>query len=270
MRLTAPSSPGRVTVAGLEVDGLTEQQVVARVIDSLDRGQGGWIFTLNVDICRAVKRDPALAALTSGASISVPDGMPLVWAARLCGEPLAERVTGSSLIFSLSEAASLRSKSVYMLGGASGVPEKAGDAMATRYPGLAVAGCDSPPVGFDTTAEGIDAVRRKVTAAEPDIVFVGMGFPKQEKLIRALLPSLPKTWFVACGAAIPMAAGTLRRAPQWVQRAGLEWLFRLLSEPQRLFTRYVVHDLPFATSLLVGALGRRAKMRRRAPLRPGD
>ena len=94
-------------------------------MDSLERGVGGWIVTLNVDICRAIQRDASLADLASDATISVPDGMPLVWAARLGGEPLAERVTGSSLIFSLSDAASRESRSVYLLGGALGVPDAA-------------------------------------------------------------------------------------------------------------------------------------------------
>jgi N-acetylglucosaminyldiphosphoundecaprenol N-acetyl-beta-D-mannosaminyltransferase len=266
MSITAPPDGARVKVGGFEVDGLTEQQVVGRVMESLDRGDGGWIVTLNVDICQAIQHDPALADLASDASISVPDGMPLVWAARLCGEPLAERVTGSSLIFSLSDAASRVSRSVYLLGGALGVPDAAGAALAHRYPGLVVAGSDSPPLGFDMTAEGLEPVREKLVAAAPDIVFVGMGFPKQEKLIQSLVPHLPGTWFVACGAAIPMAAGTVRRAPKWVQKAGLEWMFRLLSEPRRLFTRYVVRDLPFATVLLVSALRRRSQVRRRASL----
>jgi N-acetylglucosaminyldiphosphoundecaprenol N-acetyl-beta-D-mannosaminyltransferase len=247
----------RIRLAGFDLDRLTEQQVVERIADALDAGQGGWVATPNVDICRAARRDPALASLMAGASLAVPDGMPLVWAARMRGEPLAGRVTGASLIFSLTEAAARRSRSIYLLGGAPGVPQAAGRALALRYPGLAVAGADAPPVGFDATDAGIAAVRDKIVAAAPDIVYVGLGFPKQERLITALAPALPGTWFVACGAAIPFAAGVLPRAPLWMQRAGLEWCFRLATEPRRLFRRYVLNDLPFAVVLLAAALWER-------------
>jgi N-acetylglucosaminyldiphosphoundecaprenol N-acetyl-beta-D-mannosaminyltransferase len=263
MNMTTPRTDARVRVAGFELDGLTEQQVVEHVMDALDRGDGGWIVTLNVDICQAIRRDPSLASLASDATLSVPDGMPLVWAARLSGKPLAERVTGASLILSLSEGAARSSRSVYLLGGAAGVPELAGEALAHRYPGLVVAGIDSPPFGFDTTPDGIDDIRDKLVEAAPDIVYVGMGFPKQELLITALAPSMPHTWFVACGAAIPMAAGALPRAPEWMQKLGAEWLFRLISEPRRLFGRYMKRDLPFASMLLVTALFSRKRPHRR-------
>jgi len=248
------ASVTRVRLAGLELDRLSEQQVIDCIIETLDSGQGGWVSTPNIDICRATQRDPALARLVSESSLAVPDGMPLVWASRLRGAPVAERVTGSSLIFSLSEAAARHSKSIYLLGGAPGVPEQAGRSLAGRYAGLVVAGADAPPVGFDATPEGIDAVRDKLVAAAPDIVYVGLGFPKQERLITRLAPALPSTWFVACGAAIPFAAGTMPRAPKWMQKAGLEWLFRLLREPRRLFGRYLLRDLPFAALLLGTAL----------------
>jgi N-acetylglucosaminyldiphosphoundecaprenol N-acetyl-beta-D-mannosaminyltransferase len=250
-------------LAGLDIDRVTEAQVVGRVLDELASGRGGWIGTPNVAICRAARREPTLHHLISGATLAVPDGMPLLWAARLRGTPLAERVTGAALIFSLSEAAALAGRSVYFLGGQPGVPEQAGRALCARYPGLKVAGADAPPVGFDATPEGIDAVRAKVTAAGPDIVFVGLGFPKQERLIGRLAPALPGAWFVACGAAIPFAAGVMPRAPRWMQGAGLEWVFRLAREPQRLWKRYLV-ALPFAARLLARCVAERLGLLRSA------
>jgi N-acetylglucosaminyldiphosphoundecaprenol N-acetyl-beta-D-mannosaminyltransferase len=115
-------SHGLAALAGLELDPLTEQQVVERVLEALSAGRGGWVATLNIDICRAVRRDADLAALLGQASLIVPDGMPLIWAARMRGDPLPERVTGASLIFSLSEAAAASGRSVYLLGGEVGVP----------------------------------------------------------------------------------------------------------------------------------------------------
>jgi len=249
----------RVRVAGLGFDRLTERQVINHVLGALSRGHGGWIATPNIDICQAAQRDLGLARLLRTASLVVPDGMPLLWAARLRGDELPERVTGSSLIFTLSAAAARAGRSVYLLGGPPGVPELAAGRLRQRYPDLIVAGCYAPPWGFERSREGVLAVRRRLAAARPDIVFVGLGCPKQERLIAAVGPHLPTAWYLGCGAAIPLAAGTVRRAPRWMQQAGLEWLFRLLSEPRRLFHRYVVADLPFAARLLAASAAERLR-----------
>ena len=247
-----PGAPGRsARVAGLDFDALSEQQVVARILGDLEDGRGGWVVTPNIDICRQLSHDPAARALVSGASLVVADGMPLVWASRLRGDPLPERVAGASLIFALSAAASGHGRAIYLLGWEPGVPERAAVELERRFPGLLVAGTDAPPVGFDRQPDELAAVRRRLEQARPDIVYVGLGFPKQERVIAALAPGLPAAWFIGCGAAIPFAAGVLTRAPHWIQRLGLEWTHRLISEPRRLFRRYLVDDLPFAVRLII-------------------
>ena len=243
---------GTARLAGLDFDSLSEEQVVAHVVESLDQRRGGLIVTVNIDICRRISRDRAAHDLVRKASLVVADGMPLVWAARLSGRPLPERVTGSSLIFSLSEAAARHGRSVYLLGGEPNVPERAAAELSRRFPGLKVAGTDSPPVGFDTRPNELAEVRSRVVAARPDIVFAGLGFPKQERVISEIAPQLPGTWFIGCGAAIAFAAGAQSRAPRWMQRSGLEWVHRLVSEPRRLFRRYL-NDIPFAVRLLITA-----------------
>jgi N-acetylglucosaminyldiphosphoundecaprenol N-acetyl-beta-D-mannosaminyltransferase len=250
----APGPAGRsVRVAGVDFDALSERQVVARIIGDSGDGRGGWVVTPNIDICRQLRHDPAARALVSGASLVVADGMPLVWASRLRGDPLPERVAGASLIFTLSSAAAVGGRSVYLLGGAPGVPVRAAANLARRYPGLLVAGAHAPPFGFDRQPGGIEAVAARLARAKPDIVFVGLGFPKQERVIAALAPDLPAAWFIGCGAAIPFAAGTLPRAPHWMQPLGLEWTHRLITEPGRLFRRYLVDDVPFALRLLAAS-----------------
>jgi N-acetylglucosaminyldiphosphoundecaprenol N-acetyl-beta-D-mannosaminyltransferase len=255
-----PRTPGRsARVAGLDFDALPEQQVVARIVGDLAEGRGGWVVTPNIDICRQLRRDPAARDLVSGASLVVADGMPLVWASRLGGSPLPERVAGASLIFTLSAAAAAAGKSVYLLGGEPGVPARAAAALARRYPSLLVAGTCAPPFGFDRQPGQIQAIAAELAHARPDIVFVGLGFPKQEHLIAALVADLPAAWFIGCGAAIPFAAGALPRAPHWMQRLGLEWAHRLASEPRRLFRRYLVDDLPFALRLIITSAAARRK-----------
>ncbi|MEW9529024.1 WecB/TagA/CpsF family glycosyltransferase [Microbispora sp. NPDC049125] len=244
----------RVKVAGIRLDALTEAQVVDEVMTAIERGRGGHVVTPNVDICRAVSRNPSLRALVDGADLAVADGMPLVWTARLLGSPLPARVTGADLIWSLSGAAAARGLPIYLVGGRPGVADAARDALVARHPALVVAGVDAPPYGFDTCPEAVARVRARLVAARPSLVFVGLGFPRQDRLITTLRDDLPGAWFVGCGSAIAFAAGSVRRAPAWMGDHGLEWLFRLVSEPKRLARRYLVDDLPFALRLLATSL----------------
>jgi N-acetylglucosaminyldiphosphoundecaprenol N-acetyl-beta-D-mannosaminyltransferase len=247
----------RVRIGAVGVDPLTEGEVVDHVIEALKRDEGGHIVTPNVDICRGAARDPEIRALIEEADISVPDGMPLRWASWLLGTPLPARVTGADLIWSLSEAAAFYRMPVYLLGGPGEAAERAAFVLTARYPGLVVAGFRTPPYGFETSAAEMAAIREALVAAGPRLVFVGLGFPKQDRLIASLRAHLPGAWFVGCGQAIAFTAGLVRRAPPWMQRAGLEWLFRLLNEPGRLARRYLVDDLPFALRLLTVCLLKR-------------
>lgn len=137
--------------------------------------------------------------------------------------------------------------------------------MRSRIPRLRIAGHLSPPFGFDAHPDQLDAACATVAAAQPDLVFVGLGFPKQERVIARLRPLLPRAWFLGCGAAIGFVAGAQRRAPQWMQLSGLEWAHRLASEPARLMRRYLVHDLPFALELMAVSARQRLRLRPEAP-----
>ncbi len=256
---------GRVAVAGARFDPVTHAELIDRVAVAIGDGSGGTIVTPNIDICHQIGRDPASRALVEAATLVVPDGMPLLWASRLAGQPLPERITGADLIYSLSAAAADGGWPVYVVGGLPGEDSRssaaqlAADGLAARYAGLIVAGAYSPPAAFDAVTGDISSLLDDLVSASPKVVFVGLGFPKQEQLIARLTEKLPQAWFIGCGAAIPYAAGRLRRAPRWMRRTGLEWLFRLLSEPRRLARRYLGRDLPFAVRLLAGAGWQRAR-----------
>lgn len=253
----------RVLLVGLEIDPVTEADVVAHVRRALDRGAGGRIVTPNVDILRQAAGDAAIRADLAGADLVVADGAPLVWAARLAGTPLPERVAGADLIWSLSGGLAEDGRSVYLLGGE---PEteteregahRAATELTGRYPELRIAGHASPRYGFDAAPAELDAVCAELVEAKPDLVFVGLGFPRQERVIARLRPELPGAWFLGCGAAINFVAGDVRRAPEAFQKSGLEWLHRLATEPRRLAKRYLRHDAPFAGRLLTTCAMRR-------------
>lgn len=260
-RRRSPEPPGlgprKIQVGGLWFDAITEERVVDVVRSAWAAGQGGSIVPVNIDVALAAARDPDLADLIGRASLVVADGMPLVWAARAKGDRLPERVAGSSLIFPLSAAAAANDKAVYLFGGAEGVPQKAAAALTARSARLRVAGTCSPRFGFDNSEEGLRRAVAAVVAAAPDLVFVGLGFPRQERFIELLRRELPSAWCLACGGGIAMTAGVVRRAPPVLQRLGFEWMHRLALEPRRLARRYLRDDLPFALALVIRSAAQR-------------
>ncbi len=255
--MSSSTAEGRVFLGGMRFDPLNERDVLCAVRSALTQGRGGWVATPNTDILRIVAADTEIHDLVSSATLVVPDGMPVIWAARLAKVPLHERVTGSSLIFTLTEELAPDHRSIYLLGGEPGVPEQAASALKKSYPGIQIAGCYSPPYGFERQVATLQDTIDRVTTARPDVVYVGLGCPKQERLIVQLTELLPQTWFVGCGAAIAMAAGVTPRAPLIFQKLGLEWVYRLAQEPGRLAERYLRHDLPFALRLLATSAIRR-------------
>lgn len=220
------------------------------VFDRLAAGEGGWVVTPNLDHLRRLVRIREFQRLCSGADLRVADGMPLVWASWLKGTPLPGRVAGSSLISTLAAAAATHRRSIYLLGGSPGTAAAAAAVLKRRHPELAIAGVSCPPPGFEDDPARVDALRGSLVAAAPDLVFVGLGSPKQEWLIHELRRELPRTWWLGLGISFSFLSGAVRRAPGWMQRSGLEWLHRLAQEPRRLARRYLVHGVPFAMYLL--------------------
>ena len=166
------------------------------------------------------------------------DGAPLVWASRWKRLPLPERVAGSDLIFAVSAQAAKKGHRLYFLGGAEGVAAQAVAWLCEQFPGLQVVGCESPPFR-ELTVDEQDALAARIRAARPDILFASFTQPNGERWLAANCDSLGVPVSANIGAAIDFAAGRIRRAPRWMQNSGLEWAFRLGTEPRRLFGRYV-------------------------------
>jgi N-acetylglucosaminyldiphosphoundecaprenol N-acetyl-beta-D-mannosaminyltransferase len=244
---------------GLWLDAITEADAVGYVMGSLALGRGGTIVTPNLDHLRQFVTSPGVRPLFREADLVVPDGAPLVWASRLAGTPVPARVAGSDLIWSLTAESALHGRSLFLLGGAPGACERAEQALHASYPGVEVSGVHCPPLGFERDPAQMEAIRRKLLRARPDVVFVALGFPKQERLIRQLRKDLPRAWFVGVGISLSFVAGDIARAPDWVQRSGFEWLHRLMAEPRRLWRRYLVHGLPFGLRLTGHSLMARAR-----------
>jgi N-acetylglucosaminyldiphosphoundecaprenol N-acetyl-beta-D-mannosaminyltransferase len=257
MSMQVGSLSTRISLMGMEIDHVTEDDVVAAIGDALARGQGGWVITPNLQHLRCYLRQDGVHEFFAHADLVLADGMPLVWASRLKGTPLPARVAGSDLIWSLSGHAARNGHSVLVLGGHRHTGWLAARRLHERFPGLRIAGMVHPPHGFDSDPDALDFIAETLEHAEPDLVYVGLGFPKQERVIAVLRERFPRTWFLGIGMSIEFVGGEVRRAPRWMQRTGLEWVHRLAHEPRRLSRRYLVEGLPFAARLLAhGALAR--------------
>jgi len=255
----APRVPprDRIMLLGCAIDNLTSAEAVDRVFAALAASRGGWIFTPNLDILRRLTIDRDYAATTSVASLRLADGMPLIWASRLQGTRLPERIAGSEIIWSLCARAAKERRSVFFLGGNPGAAAATAARLKASSPGLLVAGVESPPIGFEKDPAYLAALEEQLRAAEPDLVLVGLPALKQDRLIRRLTEVLPKAWFAGIGVTFSFVAGEVRKPPAIIRRIGLEWFFRLAQEPRRLARRYLVEGIPFAVYLLGHSLWRR-------------
>ena len=214
------------------------------------------MLTPNLDILRRYSQSVSFRNLVATSTLNVADGMPLVWASRVKGDPLPGRVNGTDLMIDVCEAAALVGKTVFFLGGNSGSAENSAKALQESYPRLIVAGCHCPEFGFENSVEDVEEIAKILTLADPDFVFVGLGSPKQDVLINMLRLHLPRAWWLGVGVSFSFISGELPRAPEWAKN-GFEWFYRLYSEPRRLFKRYIVTGVPFLiTTIAVSAFER--------------
>ena len=237
----------RVRFGGIWVDSLTAEAALDEMERLVQRGQGGYVFTPNVDHVVLAERIPAYRDAYAGASLSLVDGQPLVWSSRLLGARLPEKISGSDIILPVLRRAGARRYRVYFLGGRAGAAAAVA-ARASRELGVEVVGVEAPRVGLEPTAED-DAIVERVRAARPHILFLALGSPKAELWIHRTFTRIRPTLTLSIGAGLDFLAGQVRRAPRWMSRAGLEWLFRLALEPRRLGRRYLIDDPRFLSIL---------------------
>jgi N-acetylglucosaminyldiphosphoundecaprenol N-acetyl-beta-D-mannosaminyltransferase len=208
------------------------------------------IATVNAQFVHLAYREPRFASFLLHADLSIADGMSLVFASRLLGQPLPERISGVDLTEDLWALLNKQGGSVYLLGGKPGAAAATAQKLQERYPQVKIVGVDSPPMGFEKMPEVKNVVLRKIQAAQPDLLLVCLGAPKQEYWIEDHLLALPVKLVMGVGGTFDLLSGQVRRAPMWMQKCGLEWFFRLYVEPGRLWQRYLVGNSYFAWVVL--------------------
>jgi N-acetylglucosaminyldiphosphoundecaprenol N-acetyl-beta-D-mannosaminyltransferase len=257
--VSSASTRPRAMVLGTPVDRLDMDQSLRRCVQAIESGEYLQHVVVNVAKLVALQDDESLREIVHGCALINADGQGVVWASRLLGDPLPERVAGIDLMFSLLTAAERRGFRVYVLGARAEVLERAVERLQSRYPGLQVAGYRD---GYFSESD-VEAVCADIRDAQAQILFVAMSSPRKEQFLGEHGTRLGVPLVMGVGGAIDVVAGTTRRAPRTLQRLGLEWLFRMLQEPRRLGPRYLVTNRRFAT-LLLGEL-RSRRTRRCAP-----
>ena len=228
----------RVDVLGVRISAVDLPMALDEIERWITSRESHYVCVTGVHGVMESQRDADLLDIHNRSGLTTPDGMPMVWAGRRAGASWMSRVYGPDLMLAVCERAAAQGWTSYFYGGKDGVPERLAERLQARFPAFRVVGMESPPFRALTPDED-QAVVERINAAAPDLLWIGLSTPKQERWMAAHAGRIHAPATLGVGAAFDIHAGTLRQAPEWVQRRGLEWLYRLYREPRRLWRRYV-------------------------------
>ncbi len=237
--------PEEVYILGLKIHNVSTGQALEMLRYHAHQGRRFFICTPNVHFVMLAQRDSRFRLVVNNADLCIPDGMGVVYASRLLKTPLRGNVAGRLFVPRCCELARDEGLSTYFLGARPGVAERAATVLRRAYPGLIVAGCYAPPFGFASRTEENERVIARLIDAKPDILFAALGNPLQEVWLAEHQERIGVPICMGVGSTLDVIAGTVRTAPRWMTKVGLEWLFRVLHEPRRLGRRYLLEDPPF-------------------------
>lgn len=254
-------SAQRVHLLGLDIHNFTMDETVLAIAEIVERRKFAFAVTPNVDHTMKLRKSAKFRELYAKAGLVVADGVPLIWASKLLGTPLKERICGADLFVRTCAMAVQNGYSVFLLGGSPGAAQLACQKLEAMFPALKIAGWDCPPFGFAKDPEQNKAIQKKIRDSRADILFVGLGAPLQEEWMGEYGEGSGAAFAIGVGVSFSFMGGVIKRAPLWMQRNGLEWLWRLLKEPRRLWKRYLVEALPFFGMLAHAMLKRTVPQR---------
>lgn len=233
----------QIRFMNIRIDNLTYPEAIANACEMIDDGGKHFIVTPNVDHIVRLESDEELTEIYKNADMVLCDGKPLIWISKLYGNPIKEKISGSDFLPGLCEIASERGYTMFLFGAGPGVAKLAGENLSRKYHGLKIAGWYSPPYGFESDPEELSEAIRAINEADPDILVVALGCPKQEKFIYRYRDQIKAKLSLGLGASLDFEAGVVKRAPVVMQKCGLEWLFRITQDPKRLARRYLIDDM---------------------------
>ncbi|MDM8531941.1 WecB/TagA/CpsF family glycosyltransferase [Anaerolineales bacterium HSG25] len=249
MPLNTSSSLPRVNILGVGIHAITMTDALQQITAWINQQARAYVSVCTVHTIMECQQNQPMRQAVNQADMATPDGMPLVWLGRHHSDQPVNRVYGPDLLLAMCELSVEHGYRHFFYGGAEGVPQQLARAMQNRFPELQVAGAYSPPFRPLSAAEDAEMIKI-INHAQPDIIWVGLGTPKQDLWMAAQRVNLTAPVLLGVGAAFNMHTGQLRQAPMWMQQNGLEWLFRLSQEPSRLWYRYLIYNPLFVLKVL--------------------
>lgn len=225
------------------INNVTMSETVEAIEQMIAADKKSYVVAINVDVVMKIEADPYLKKIVDDADMVLVDGKPLVWISKLHGRPLKEKVSGSDLVPLLCEAAAKNGYKVFIIGGKEGSAERAKQRLEEKLPDIKIVGTYAPPFGFEKDDAELERINRMISQAHPDLLITCFGCPKQEKWIYENIEKYDAKVSICAGATVDFLAGNVTRAPRWMSEHGLEWFYRFLQEPRRMFRRYFVDDM---------------------------
>lgn len=202
-----------------------------------------YVVAINVDVVMKIEKDAYLKRIVDQADMVLVDGKPLVWIGKMHGNPIKAKISGSDLVPLLCEVATRKEYSIFIIGGKNGVADLAKENLQHRNPGIKIVGTYAPPFGFEKDEVELNKINLMISESHPDLLIASFGCPKQEKWIYENISKYNAKVSICAGATVDFLAGTVKRAPRWMSEHGLEWFFRFMQEPKRMFKRYFIEDV---------------------------
>lgn len=225
------------------VNNVDMNEAISLIDKMISSNKKNYIVAINVDVVIKIEEDSYLKEITDNANLVLVDGKPLVWISQWIHHPVKAKISGSDLVPILCRRAAQNGYSVFIIGGGNGVAVKAKDNLERDIPGIKIVGTYAPPFGFETDTKELNKINNIITAAQPDIVIACFGCPKQEKWVYENYQKYTAKVSICAGATVDFLSGNVNRAPHWMSEHGLEWFYRFLKEPKRMFKRYFIDDI---------------------------
>ena len=225
------------------VNNVNMDEAIQAIEDMIAFEKKSYIVAINVDVVMKIENDSYLKEITDKADVVLVDGKPLEWIAKWHNRPIKSKISGSDLVPILCGRAAEKDYSIFIIGGKEGIAEKAKQNLETDLPGIRIVGTYAPPFGFEKDEKELNRINEMISSAHPDILIACFGCPKQEKWIYENYQKYDAKVSVCAGATVDFLAGNVNRAPKWMSDHGLEWFYRFLQEPKRMFKRYFVDDV---------------------------
>lgn len=225
------------------INNVDMNETLTEIEEMISKEKKSYIVAINVDVVMKIENDQYLKKIVDSADMVLVDGKPLVWISKMHGKPLKAKISGSDLVPLLCEVAAKKNYSMFIIGGKDGIAEQAKKRLEEKLPNIRIVGTYVPPMGFEEDKAELDKINKMISDARPDLLIACFGCPKQEKWIYENISKYDAKVSVCAGATVDFLAGNVKRAPRWMSEHGLEWFYRFLQEPRRMFKRYFVDDV---------------------------